>query len=804
MRRNRQHCASPGADIEELRSDFVRPESEIATLRAHVHELEADRRELASIVEGSHDAIWSWRPDGTIVRWNPAAERLFGYSAQDIIGRSLLTLVPPERMARAIEAIHRLEKGQSFKQYETTRVRKDGSRVEVELTVSPLTDADGRIVGASTVCRNISERKRVEASLAQRVQALTTLHEFTEDLQIADSLGATYQAALDAISSALGCHRASILLFDAAGVMRFVAWRGLSDDYRKAIDGHSPWTPDTLSLRPLCIADIARSSEATAFKATNAAEGIAAMAFVPLIAKGRLIGKFMAYYDAPHDLSAEEVNLALTIARQLGSAITRQMAEAELRETEERFRLMSESAPVMIWMSNANGGCLHLNRMLRQFWGVEEADLSKFDWRSTVHPDDAPEIGRQMMQALATRSVAAVKGRYRDFRGRYRLLQTNAQPRFSGKGEFLGMIGVNVDVTDREEADRVLRESEQRFRLAVEAAPSGMVMTDKDGRIVLVNAHSERLFGYPRAELIGQPIEMLVPERFRGQHPTFRSAYQKDPSARPMGAGRDLFALRKDGTEVPVEIGLSPIETTEGVMSLAAVVDISSRKRAEAQRELLLAELNHRVKNTLAVVQSIAHQTFRGVGAAAPARRAFEGRLIALSRAHNLLTQTNWESASLHELASATLDSNNSNAGRITLAGPPILLAPKEALSMAMALHELYTNALKYGALSVDSGTIAVQWALSRDPDVRLHFTWHETGGPKVKPPKQKGFGSVLLTRMLAGDLDAEVQLNFDEAGFSCTIDAPLLSARAGSRYIEAPAPSPAGSLSPTARQRPA
>jgi PAS domain S-box-containing protein len=482
----------------------------------------------------------------------------------------------------------------------------------------------------------------------------------------------------------------------------------------------------------------------------------------------------MTCYDEPHAFTGEEVTLALTIARHLASAIARQMAELDLRESEERFRLMSESAPVMIWMSDATGSCLHLNRMLRQFWGVEDEGLGRFDWQDMMHPDDAPEIGRQMMEALAAQREAVIKGRYRDRTGRYRILQTNSQPRFSAKGEFLGMIGVNVDITEREETERVLRESEQRFRLAVEAAPSGMVMTDKDGRIVLVNAHAERLFGYARDELIGQSIERLVPDRFRKHHPAFRNAYQNDPSARPMGAGRDLFALRKDGTEVPVEIGLSPIDTADGPMSLVAVVDLSSRKRAEAQREMLLAELNHRVKNTLAVVQSIANRTFSGVSAAAPARRAYEGRLIALAQAHNLLTQTNWENASLHELASAALDTDDSNAGRIILSGPPILLAPKQALSMAMALHELYTNALKYGALSRDGGSIDVQWTCTDMPAPRFTFTWREIGGPKVSPPKRKGFGSLLLGRMLAGDMDADVRLNFDQTGFSCVIEAPL------------------------------
>jgi PAS domain S-box-containing protein len=129
-----------------------------------------------------------------------------------------------------------------------------------------------------------------------------------------------------------------------------------------------------------------------------------------------------------------------------------------------------------------------------------------------------------------------------------------------------------------------LKRAEERFHIAVEAAPSGMIMADKEGRIVLVNAHAERLFGYSREELIGRPVDMLVPERLRAKHLSFRSGYVHQPSARPMGAGRYLLALRKDGSEVPVEIGLSPIKTAQGVMVLSAIVDITERVRSDRRR----------------------------------------------------------------------------------------------------------------------------------------------------------------------------------------------------------------------------
>src|SRR5579863_8670233 len=160
--------------------------------------------------------------------------------------------------------------------------------------------------------------------------------------------------------------------------------------------------------------------------------------------------------------------------------------------------------------------------------------------------------------------------------------------------------------------EQALRRSEERLRRVVEAAPNALVMINAGGKIEMVNAQAERVFGYSRSEILGQPVEMLVPERFRGGHPDLRASFFADPGTRPMGAGRDLFGLRKDGSEFPVEIGLNPIETEEGTMVLSAIVDISDRKQKEAgiraalqEKDVLLGEIHHRVKNNLQIVCSL-------------------------------------------------------------------------------------------------------------------------------------------------------------------------------------------------------
>ena len=216
--------------------------------------------------------------------------------------------------------------------------------------------------------------KAVEQVAGDRVDELTALYRLTDRLYRARTADDVYNAALDAIVGTLGCERASILLFDDQGVMSFVAWRGLSDRYRTNLRGHSPWKPGDSDPSPIFVSDIEDTDESAAVKATILGEGIRALGFIPLVADGIVVGKFMTYYPQARRFAQHEIELAVTIARQVGFSIERmradvgrRAAEAELRESEERFRLISEHAPVMIWMSDQQGGCLHLNRMLREF-----------------------------------------------------------------------------------------------------------------------------------------------------------------------------------------------------------------------------------------------------------------------------------------------------------------------------------------------------------------------------------------------------------------------------------------------------
>lgn len=479
---------------------------------------------------------------------------------------------------------------------------------------------------------------------------LQALYEFTDAIYHARSVEDVYTCALDAITRTMGCQRASILLFDNDGVMRFVAWRGLSDRYVKKLAGHSPWRPGDLDPPPIFVGDIHETDEPEWIKNEINAEGIVSLAFVPLTLEGRVIGKFMTYYARRQAFSPQSRSLAVTIARQLGFSIGRARAEAsreaalsELKLSEGRFRQMTEEAPISIWMSDPAGHCELLNRVARHFWNVAEDGLDQFDWASTIHPEDRERVLTQMGNAIARGESVTLRGRYANWSGDWRLLQTEARPRYAGDGRLLGMIGVNVDITEQESINR--------------------------------------------------------------------------------------------------------------------------------QRELMLAELNHRVKNTLAVVQAIAQQTFK-THRDLPSVANFLGRLQVLARAHDILSSVNWESTPLYELANKVLAAIPLSLDQIVVEGPALQLSPKQGLAIALALHELQTNALKYGALSVDEGRVSLVW--DQAAESRLNILWREYGGPKVSPPSRRGFGTLMLEQGLVSELNGAASLDFQPDGLVCRIEASL------------------------------
>lgn len=318
-------------------------------------------------------------------------------------------------------------------------------------------------------------------------------------------------------------------------------------------------------------------------------------------------------------------------------------------------------------------------------------------------------------------------------------------------------------------------QSEPSWPGLIEAIPAALIVVGSGGRIALVNSQAERLFGYGPGELVGQQIERLLPARYRAQHPEFRATFHTDARPRPMGAGRELYALARDGREIPVEIGLNPIRTADGPMVLAAIVDISERRRFERQRELLIRELNHRVKNILAVVHSIASQTRRAVDSLEEFSARFDGRLAALASAHDLLVRRNWSDVDLATLLDSVLHVAAA-PGRIDLAGEPVEIPASAAIGFTLLVHELATNAIKYGALSDRGGRIEIRWERTGDSPPRLGLQWIEHAEHPVQPPASPGFGTRLIDQV-TGELDATVEREWRPTGLALRLTMTLPAA---------------------------
>jgi PAS domain S-box-containing protein len=316
-------------------------------------------------------------------------------------------------------------------------------------------------------------------------------------------------------------------------------------------------------------------------------------------------------------------------------------------------------------------------------------------------------------------------------------------------------------------------QSDRDLRLMFEATPNGMIVTDQEGIITFVNVQIEKLFGYPRSELIGQPVEMLIPERSRAKHPALRDAFMARPQTRGMGQASDLYGLRKDGTEFPVEIGLNPFLSGDRLLVVGSVVDITERKRHEEHIRTIMNELSHRSKNLLMVVLAIANQTVRWAATFGEFQKHFENRLLAISRCHDLLVEKGWTGASIEALIFAQLRPfMDDPTHRIDLAGPPIVLNPDAAQNVGLALHELATNAMKYGALSSPEGQIIIRWGIDEErTPKRFCMSWRERGGPRVAPPTHEGFGHKLLSRFAACAPDTQVELAFAPEGFAWRLE---------------------------------
>ena len=346
-----------------------------------------------------------------------------------------------------------------------------------------------------------------------------------------------------------------------------------------------------------------------------------------------------------------------------------------------------------------------------------------------------------------------------------------------GRGDLPRIIRTVVfDATDRFKYEQELRRARNESRqlaAIVNASSDAIVSAGLDGVVRTWNPGATRMFGYTEAEAVGREVDdLIVPDDRK---------LERETKYRRVRAGEtvifsDTERHRKDGRLVPVEITATPMVDDHGRVIAASLIfrDISERKIAEEKQLLLMGELNHRVKNLLAVVQVVARQT-ASVSDAATFGNKLSDRLLGLAACQDLLVQTNWLGAELTELISAQLAHFSDMIGtRIFIDGPDIKVSPNVAQGLGMALHELATNAAKYGALSDSTGGVKISWQIRNDPDPRFAIQWVEHDGPLVEPPTKEGFGNKVLRRMVEASVKGEVSLDYAPDGLRWNLEAPL------------------------------
>lgn len=425
--------------------------------------------------------------------------------------------------------------------------------------------------------------------------------------------------------------------------------------------------------------------------------------------------------------------------------------------------------PVAVYTTDAEGFLTFYNEAAAEFWGTKP-ELGRTRWSGAYRfysVNGEPLTHEQGPVALTIKTGEAQRHECITERPDGTRIHTLAfpYPLRDASGQLIGVLNLLTDITDS------YKVAAAQARLAAVVASSDDVIVTKtlSGHITSWNKGATRIFGYEEQDVLGLSINLIVPPELQDE--------EKEILARiARGEHIDHYEterVAKDGRRVYVSLTVSPLHDRSGKIIGASKVarDITEKKRTEEMQRLLLGELNHRVKNMLAIVQSIATQTLRNAASPEEFTENFTGRVQSIARAHTLFTRDAWQGTDIRDLVRDQLMLDDEKDDRISWSGAPFTLEPQSAMSFSMILHELGTNARKYGALSVPGGRLTLQWTL--DAKAELVVQWMERGGPLVHAPLRRGFGTTLIERGLKAH-NGEAVIQYDPEGLICEIKLPL------------------------------
>lgn len=420
------------------------------------------------------------------------------------------------------------------------------------------------------VVRDVTERKRAEKALKRQYETLNRLYQMTATLSSTSNIEDVYKAALESFHHILGLNRVAILLFDSAGVMRFKAWRGLSDEYRAAVDGHSPWEPDALNPEPVLVPDAQADPSLEALHPVLKREGIKALGFIPLLHQGRLLGKFMLYCDKPHDFAEDELHLAQTIAHHVAFAIFRQQTQEALSASEMELRTLFASMRDTVLVIDRDGYYRKIAPVSFEPLYIRPEDVLGRNISDFFPPEKVQEFHAVMEHVLKTGQMKLIE---------YEMQLGPHRPWFEAAVSLMGTdttIWVVRNTTERKKIEAALVHSEQQYRILFEEMPIGLYRTMINGDIVDINPAMARMFGF------SSPQEMIEKKAWDYYlDPSVNDIFIREISKTGALASFEAEYIRRDGTTFWAEDYARIVYDKDGNPEYyeGSLIDITERKQ---------------------------------------------------------------------------------------------------------------------------------------------------------------------------------------------------------------------------------
>jgi len=757
-----------------------------ARLRATEKLLQHSTAKLRMALEIGKLGSFEWDMLTDEIVMEPSARDTCGYTAnQPISCPEFQELFHPHDRNRVEQAMAYAQQTRTDFNTQSRIVRADGKTRLILLRGHMVYDETGRPVRVVAIIQDVTEQERTrqEGTLAQRRQTfLLNLNDQVRDL---DDPNTIMEATVKGLGQFLEADFAGYGEVDEELGVNVISrewsrWVVSNEGRQFRLNDFLPNMITELKKgQALSVDDVEtdpRMSDPASreiYKTINARSGLA----VPLLKNQRLVALLYLNTARPRKWSTDELMLVQDVAERTWTAVQKARAEIDLRETEARFRIIAESLPALVWIVTPELELTFTNDRWVRYSGFPKDRALGHSWMTTIYPPDLDRMKEELVAVRQNESPYETEARYRSANGEYRWHLIRAAPLHSATGLFMGWCGTSIDIHDIKQTATALRESEERLSLAQRALGIGVFDWDISSGKVTWTREQERLFAFEPGTFT---------DDFAGWESRVVPA-DLEPTKKVIQAAMDrrdadiVFSHRivlPDGSIRFIEVNAKFFYDADGkpLRMIGVNIDVTRYKQAEQRQHLLIRELHHRVKNTLATVQAIVGSTARSTSSIDEFYQSFVGRIVSLARTHNLLTEDYWQKASLGDLIRIELGPYDDEAHkRVFISGPSVELPSEAAVPVGMAIHELTTNAAKHGALSPYGGKVDVQWSVEeREGLPVLKFAWIEIDGPPVSAPSRQGFGSRLLQRVLATQLSAEVNIDFHEEGLRFTMTMPI------------------------------